>query len=135
LPDNDGQGETFVQAVTEVSERMSVLVRDEIALAKAEISVKARGLGRCAAAVAAGAVFGVFAVVFMLLTVAWGLNSLLSSIWLGFLIVFVLLLILTAVAFLLARRFLKVGPPAPTMAIEEAKLIRETVNAKTEGQL
>jgi uncharacterized small protein (DUF1192 family) len=135
LPDNDGQGETFVQAVTEVSERMSVLVRDEIALAKAEISVKARSLGRGAGAVAAGAVFGVFAVVFMLLTVAWGLNSLLSSIWLGFLIVFVLLLILTAVAFLLARRFLKVGPPAPTMAIEEAKLIRETVNAKTEGQL
>lgn len=113
---------------------MSVLVRDEIALAKAEISVKAKSLGRGAGAIAAGAVFGVFAVVFMLLTLAWGLNSLLSSIWLGFLIVFVLLLILTVVAFLLARRFLRVGAPAPTMAIEEAKLIRETVNAKTEGQ-
>ena len=38
--------------------------------------------------------------VFLLLTLAWGLNSLLSSIWLGFLIVLVLLLIFTVVAFL-----------------------------------
>ncbi len=113
---------------------MSVLVREEIELAKTEVSVKAKSLGRGAAAVAAGSVFGVFAVIFMLLTIAWGLNSLLSSIWLGFLIVFVLLLIMTVIAFLVARRLFQVGPPAPTMAIEEAKLIRETVAATTEAE-
>jgi uncharacterized small protein (DUF1192 family) len=135
LPNNNGQGENIVQAVTEVSERMSVLVREEIELAKAEVTVKAKSLGRGAGAVAAGGVFGVFAVIFLLLTLAWGLNSLLSSVWLGFLIVFVLLLILTVVAFLIARRLLSVGAPAPTMAIEEAKLIKETVSAKTEANL
>ncbi len=119
--------------MTEVSERMSVLVREEIELAKAEVSAKAKSLGRGAGAVAAGSVFGVFAIIFALLTLAWGLNSILSSIWLGFLIVFVLLLIMAIAAFLFAWRKLKVGAPAPTMAIEEAKLIRETVSAKTEG--
>ncbi len=135
MPNNNGQGENIVQAVTEVSERMSVLVREEIELAKAEVTVKAKSLGRGAGAVAAGGVFGVFAVIFLLLTLAWGLNSLLSSIWLGFLIVFVLLLILAVVAFLIARRLLSVGTPAPTMAIEEAKLIKETVSARTEANL
>ena len=37
---------------------------------------------------------------------------------------------LTGGAFLFALRAFKVGAPAPTMAIEEAKKIRETVSAK-----
>jgi uncharacterized small protein (DUF1192 family) len=130
LPDSKPPAENFAQAVTEVSERMTVLVREEIELAKAEVTQKATSVARGAAAIAAGAVFGVFAVVFLLLTLAWGLNSILSSLWLGFLIVLVLLLIFTVVAFLVARRLLNVGAPAPTMAIEEAKLIKETVSAK-----
>ena len=116
--------------MTEVSERMTVLVREEIELAKAEMTTKLTSIGRGAAAVAAGAVFGVFAVVFLLLTLAWGLNSLLGSVWLGFLIVLVILVIAAVGAFLFARRLLKVGAPAPTMAIEEAKLIKETVSAR-----
>ena len=76
---------------------------------------------------AIGAVFGVFALVFVLLTIAWGLNSALSSIWLGFLIVMVVLILLTAGAFLFAWRKLKVGAPTPKLAIEEAKKIRATV--------
>jgi hypothetical protein len=39
----------------------------------------------------------------------------------------VLLILLTAFAFLFAWRKLRVGPPAPQMAIEEAKKIRDTV--------
>jgi uncharacterized small protein (DUF1192 family) len=133
LPDNDKQPE-LVSAVTDITERMSVLVREEIELAKAEITVKAKILGRGAAAVAAGAVFGVFALVIALLTLAWGLNSALNSLWEGFAIVLVLLLILTVGAFLFAWRNLKVGPPAPTMAIDEAKKIRATVTAPIEDR-
>lgn len=115
--------------MVEVSERVSTLVREEIELAKAEMTQKVSSIARGAAAVAAGAVFGVFAVVFLLLTLAWGLNDLLNSIWLGFLIVLVILLIFTAAAFLFARRMLRVGAPTPTMAIDEAKKIRETVQS------
>ncbi len=116
--------------MTEVSERVSVLVREEIELAKAEVTDKVASLARGAAAVAAGAVFGIFGVIMGLGTLAWGLNSLLSSLWLGFLITFVILLLLTGGAFMFAWRKLKVGPPTPKMAIDEAKKIRETVSAK-----
>jgi uncharacterized small protein (DUF1192 family) len=131
LPDRNGQPDNIATAVTEVSERAALLIRDEIELAKAEVAQKVASLARAAAAVAAGAVFGVFAVIFGLLTAAWGINSALSSIWEGFAIVFGALLILTIAAFLFAWRKFKVAtPPTPTMAIDEARKIRETVSAK-----
>ena len=109
---------------------MTVLIREEIELAKAEMTQKATSIARGAAAVAAGAVFGVFAIIYLLSTLAWGINSALSSLWLGFLIVLILLVLAAVGAFLFARSKLKVGPPAPTMAIDEAKKIRETVSNK-----
>jgi uncharacterized small protein (DUF1192 family) len=133
LPAENGNEDNFAAAVSEVSERVSVLVREEIELAKAEMSRKASRMARGAAAIAAGAVFGVFAVVFGLLALAWWLNDVLGSLWLGFLIVFGVLLILTLGAFLFAWRKLKVGAPTPTMAIDEAKKIRQTVSDKSAG--
>ncbi len=129
----DPKPDTLAAAVTEVSEKMTVLVREEIELAKVEVTEKVSTLARGAGAVAAGAVFGVFAVVFGLLTLAWGLESILNNIWVGFAIVFVLLLALTGGAFLFAWRKLKVGAPKPTMAIDEAKKIRDTVQSGDGG--
>lgn len=121
--------------MTEVSERMSALVREEIELAKAEVTTKVSSLARGAAAVAAGAVFGIFAVIFFMLTLAWVLDAILVSgagdIWVGFAIVLAVLLVATVGAFLFAWRKLKVGAPTPTMAIDEAKKIRATVSAKS----
>ena len=131
MPDN-GQPENFAKAVAEVSERMSLLVREELELAKVEMTQKVSSLARGAAAVAVGAVFGVFAVVFGLLSLAWGLNDLLGSLWFGFIITFGALLFLTVVAFLFAWRKLKRGiPPTPKMAIDEGKKIRQTVSTKS----
>jgi len=122
--------------VTEVSDRMSVLVREEIELAKVEVTQKAKSIARGTAAVAAGSVFGVFAIVFFLLTVAWALDAVLVSgtgdIWIGFAIVFAGLFLASIAAFLFAWRKLRVGPPTPTMAIDEAKKIRETVAVVSE---
>lgn len=130
----EGQSESIAAAVTEVSERVTLLVREEIELAKAEMVEKVSSLARGAVAVAAGAVFGVFAIVFGLSTLAWGLDAIFTdtadSIWLGFLIVFVLLVIAALGAFTFAWRKLKVGAPTPKMAIGEAKKIRATVTAK-----
>ena len=127
--DPSDHNDSLAAAVTEVSEKLSVLVREEIELAKAEMSQKVSGLARGAAAVAVGAVFGVFALIFVLLTIAWGLNSIIGSIWWGFAIVMVLLVALTFGAFLFAWRKLKVGAPTPKMAISEAKKIRATVKS------
>jgi uncharacterized small protein (DUF1192 family) len=138
LAAENGTSEKLAQTVTEVSERVSVLVREEIELAKAEVTQKAMTLLKGTAAVAAGAVFGVFAIIFALLTLAWALDAILISgagdIWEGFVIVFGVLGILAMGSFMFAWRKLKVGsPPTPTMAIDEAKRIRETVTAKYEA--
>jgi Putative Actinobacterial Holin-X, holin superfamily III len=127
LPTEPAERDSLAAAVTDVSEKLSVLVREEIELAKTEVAAKASTMARGAGAAAVGAVFGVFALIFVLLTIAWGLNSVFNSIWIGFAIVMVGLVGLTVLAFLLARRWLRVGAPAPTMAIEEAKKIRDTV--------
>jgi uncharacterized small protein (DUF1192 family) len=131
LPGNDRQRENLVAVVSELSERVTLLVREEIELAKAEVTQKALSLAKGAAAIAVGAVFGLFALIFGLLTVAWGINQATGKLWIGFIAVFGLLLILGILAVLFAVRKLKVGAPAPTMAIDEAKRIRETVTAKT----
>jgi Flp pilus assembly protein TadB len=120
-------------AVQQVSEQVSLLVREEVELAKAEVTTKAKTLARGGIAAVIGAVFGFFWLIFALLTLAWGLNSLLSSIWLGFAIVMGLLLLLTVVVLLFALRKLKVGAPTPDMAIEEGKKIRSTITTASEG--
>lgn len=132
-PGKNGRPDNFAAAVTAVSERMSVLVREEIELAKAEVSAKVSSIAKGAAAVAVGAVFGVFAIIIGLGTAAWGLNSLLNSLWLGFAIVFAALVVLTLAAFLFARKKLGVGAPTPVMAIDEAKKIKDTVTATANG--
>ena len=93
---------------------------------------KATTLARGAAAVAVGAVFGVFALIFVLLTIAWGLNSAFGSVWEGFAVVMVLLIALTMAAFLFAWRKLRVGAPTPQLAIDEAKKITATVKSGVE---
>jgi protein-S-isoprenylcysteine O-methyltransferase Ste14 len=133
LPAEPEQSESLAAAVTEVSEKLSVLVREEIELAKAEVTVKVSSLARGAAAVAIGAVFGVFALIFVLLTIAWGINSITGDVWPGFAVVMVLLLLLTAGAFLFAWRKLKVGAPTPKLAIDEAKKITATVKSGVES--
>jgi hypothetical protein len=115
---------------------MSLLVREEIELAKAEMMVKVASIARGTAAVAAGAVFGVFALIMALMTLAWGLDAIIGDvagdIWIGFAITTGVLGVLAMGAFLFAWRKLRVGAPTPKMAIDEAKKIRETVATKSE---
>ena len=134
MPAENGKPENIATTVTEVSERVTVLIRDEIELAKAEITQKVTKLARGLAIGAAAAVFGIFAFIYLLATAAWGLNDLLGSVWLGFLIVLVVLGALTVAGGLFAYKHLKVGAPMPTQAIDEAQKIRATVTAKPESR-
>jgi uncharacterized small protein (DUF1192 family) len=130
LPAEPGERtDSLAAAVTEVSDKLAVLVREEIELAKAEMSQKLSSYARGAAAIAVGAVLGVFALIYVFLTIAWGLNSIIGSIWWGFAIVMVFLVALTLGAFFFAYRKLRVGAPTPKLAIEEAKKISATVKS------
>jgi uncharacterized membrane protein YgcG len=135
LPANNGQPDNLATAITDVSERVTRLVHDEIELAKAEMAEKAKSLAAGAGVIAAGAVFGVFAIIFVLVALALVFDSLFTSglgeLWIGFAFVLVLLMIGTVAAVLIARRLLRVGAPTPSMAIDEARKIRDTVTAKS----
>ena len=119
------------RAIQEVSEKASLLVREEIALAKAEMTEKAMGLARGAAIGAAAGVFAVFALIYFFHFVALALDALFGvDLWVGYLIVFGVLILLAVIAgFTAARLFRKGSPPTPQMAIEEAQLIKATLTA------
>lgn len=132
MPADDRQAATLAETVTQVSERVSLLVREEIELAKAEMSAKARKLAIGAVVGVVAGVFFITALFFLLNSAAWGAYLIFggTAYWAGFLIVAGVLFLLGALAGGLAYRALRKGsPPTPAMAIDEAKKIRETVTA------
>jgi hypothetical protein len=116
--------------VAEISEKVSLLVRDEIALAKAEVTQKATVLGKGAAVAVGAGVFALLGLFMFLHFLAWFFAWLIGGpyFW-GFLIVAVLLFVVAGIAAAIGVRWIKRGaPPTPDMAIDEARKIRETVS-------
>src|SRR3954463_7270102 len=122
----DPQISELGKAITEVSEKASLLVREEIALAKAELTEKASGLAKGAAVGAAAGVFILAGLIYFLHFVALLIADVLNvNPWVGYLIVSVFLFLFGGIAGWLASRYFKKGsPPTPQMAIEEAQLIK-----------
>ena len=124
--------QNIAAAVADISERASILVREEIELAKAELTEKGTKLAKGAVVGAVAGVFFVCALLFVLIGFAWLLYYYLpvgqfAFFW-GFFAMGLILIVLGVAAGLIAARALKRGsPPVPTMAIEEAQKIRETV--------
>ena len=114
--------------VNRISENASVLIREEIELAKAEIEQKVKRIARGAVAGAVAGFFVFMGLIMLLEAGAWGINDVLDSVWLGFLIMAVALFIFAVLGGLFAARSFKAGtPPTPDKAIEEARLIREAI--------
>ncbi len=131
------QSESLASTVEEVSQRATLLVREEIELAKAEVTAKVTTLARGAAVAAAAGVFVLLALMFALHGVAWllfytlPLGNSLTFFW-GFFALAVILLLVGALAGFLAYRALRTAkPPMPQMAIDEARKIRATVTSST----
>ena len=118
------------EIVNRISINASLLVREEIELAKAEMELKVKRLVRGAAVAFAAGFFLLLATIFAFDSLAWGLNDIFNEpyAWLGYLIVTVLLVLLAALAGFIAYRSFQAGaPPTPDMAIEEAKRTREVL--------
>jgi uncharacterized membrane protein YqjE len=117
------------KAIQEVSEKAALLVHEEIELAKAEVFQKLKSLGRAALLGGIGAVFLVAGLIYFLHFVALALADLLdANPWVGYLIVTAALWLTGALAVFVASRFVRKGtPPTPQMAIEEAQLIKQTI--------
>ena len=125
-PPREGVG----PAVQEISFRAQQLVREEIELAKAEVTVKAMKLPRAprSAPPAASSPSSRFS------SSSTGSPSgsptgSASTVWVGYWITAALLFLLAAVAAFVASRLFKAGsPPKPQMAMDEAQLIKQTVD-------
>jgi uncharacterized membrane protein YqjE len=123
------------QTINEITERATLIVREEIELARTEVEEKIRSLVKGAVVAAAAGFFALMGLVLLLHGISWFFYVNVFSadggnIFWGFLIVAGALFLFGALAGWLASRAFKAGsPPTPQMAIDEAKLIRETVEA------
>ena len=133
----DQQPSDLARAIQDITEKSQLLIHEEIELAKAEMTEKVTKLIKGAIFGIVAGIFAVFALVYLLHSLSWGFAEVLgtdSSIWLGFLITGVLILILGAIAGFVAMRLIKKGsPPKPELAIEEAQLIKGTLSASPAG--
>ena len=130
MTDNGNTAEKSLgDVVNDVSTKASLLVREEIELAKTEIAEKAKSLARGSAVAITAGVMAVFALIYFFAALAWFLNDIFgtvnSSPWIGFIIVFAFLILIAAIAGMIGVRWIKRGaPPTPDLAIEEAKRTR-----------
>ena len=134
IPPDDNASKSLGEIVSEVSEKASLLVREEIELAKAEVTDKVTKLGKGAAVAAAAGVFLIFGITMFFHFAAWIIDDLFdwNSVWPCFGITALLLFILAAIAGFIAFRLFKKGaPPTPDMAIEQAKLTRAELESQT----
>ena len=125
--------QNIADAIQDIQERAQLLVREEIELAKAEVTAKVTKLAK-------GAAIGIAAGVFIIAGLGLTLQGFAWLAWYelfpdnqffwGFFVVAAVLFLLAALGGFIASRAFKAGaPPTPELAIDEAKRIRETVQS------
>ena len=123
-----GADKSLGEIVADISEKLQLLVREEVELAKAEVTTKAKKLGTGIGMASAALVTLFFFTFFLFFGLAHLINDLFNwedNVWAGFLIVAAFFLLITIALILVGLRLIKKGsPPAPEMAIEEAKATR-----------
>jgi len=120
------------ELVFDVAEKSSSLVREEIELAKTEVSEKVGKLLRGSVVGVAAGTFAFLALILIMEGVAWLLAEEVfdGNAWPGFFVEAALFLLIAAAAGFIAYRSVQAGaPPVPEQAIEEAKLTRETLES------
>ena len=133
----DHQNSDLGSAIQDVTQKVQLLVREEIALAKAEMTEKITRLIRGVVVGIAAGIFAVAGLIYLLHALSWLIWKLIGgrdNFYIGFLIVAAALFILGGLAGFVAARSLRKGtPPTPAMAIEEAQLIRQTLTSPHPG--
>ena len=118
-----GSPQQISAAIQEISERAQSIVRDEIELAKVEVTEKVTKIAKGAAIGAAAGVFAIGGLILLLHGFAWlawwALPVGNTAFFWGFFLIALILFVLGAIAGLVAAKLFKAGsPPKPDMAIE-----------------
>ena len=108
------------QLASEVAKDLSTLVRQEIALAKAELQQEAKTAGVAAGALGGAGFAGYFVLVFLSLALMWGLDAWMPLGWAA-VIVAAVWAVIAAVLAVVGRSRLKRFNPKPERTIETVK--------------
>ena len=127
-----GADRSVGELVSSVSADLTRLVRDEMRLAQAEVTAKAKKAGVGVGAFGAAGVLALYAVGVLLAAAVLGLATVLPG-WLAALIVGVVVLVVAGVAALVGKKKVEeAAPPVPTRAVESVKTdvqeIKETIH-------
>lgn len=120
-PPGDPRDQPLPELLKQLSEQTATLVRQEMELAKAEMTVKGKRLGIGAGAFGGAGLFGLYALGALTACAILALGLVVAG-WLAALIVAVILGLIAGVAALVGKRKLQQGsPPVPTQAIDSTK--------------
>lgn len=108
-----------------ITRDLSTLFRQEVELAKAELTESAKQAGKGAGMFAGAGVTGLFALLFLSITVWWALGYLIGNAWSG-LIVTVVYAVVALILFLRGRSRLKSIQGAPR-TVDSLKQIPDTI--------
>jgi hypothetical protein len=116
--DGGAQGEKSLGELVAIATKdLSVLVSQEVALAKAELKKEVAHAGKGAGMLGAAGFLGLFALIFLSIALAYAISWFGIGLGWGFFIVGMLYLVVGAVLALLGKKQLsKVGPPEKTIA-------------------
>lgn len=118
---------TIGQLVSDLSSDVTAIARDEIELAKAEITADVTTAVKGAAEFIVAGVLGLYAFGLLLLGGAWGLAAAGLPVWAGLLIMAGVLLLVVGILVLLGLKAIKKVNGKPEKAIENAKATIEAV--------
>ena len=115
---SSGSGEKSLgELVATATKDLSVLVQQEVALAKTEIKKEVAAAGKGAGMFGGAGITGLFALIFLSISLAYAISWFGIGLGWGFFIVGMLYLVVAAVLALLGKKQIsKVGPPAKTIA-------------------
>jgi hypothetical protein len=118
------------ELVKQLSEQVSVLVRDELKLAQVEMTRKGKQAGLGAGLLGGGGVVGLYALGCLIACAVLAISGVLAA-WLAALIVGAALLAVAGVAALLGKgRLQKAVPPVPEQTVDSVKTDVEEIKER-----
>jgi hypothetical protein len=117
------------QLITEISKDLSTLVRQEVALAKAELSTEVSKTGKAAGLLGGAGFAGYMVLLFLSFALWWGLSNAMDQGWAA-LIVAVIWAVIGAVLYFSGRGRLRTVRPKPERTIETVKQVPDALKGR-----
>lgn len=115
------------ELLTDLGDEVSTLFRQEVELAKAEVTRDVTRFGRASGLMVAGAVLAFVALLLVAWTVAWAF-ALAMPVWAGFLVTAVIVGVISGGLIVVGRNRIQQISPKPTTTIETLQEDRQWIN-------